>query len=143
MQPPHRKHAGGDRWRGRLLGGFRRRLSHKGRWPARTVFFKVGKHKVVFGQQPVALAESDGRRILRGKLAFGRSGSVTLRCRYMIAHRSPVDFKWRELARGIGDGSRRAVDKCLKAKGAATSTARALNLGFEPDAFSGGTRCVA
>jgi hypothetical protein len=50
----------------------------------------------------------------------------------MIAHRSPVDFKWRELARGIGDGSRQAVDKCRKTKGAVTSTARALNLGFEP-----------
>jgi hypothetical protein len=30
----------------------------------------------------------------------------------MIAHRSLSPCKWRELDRGIGDGSRQAVDKC-------------------------------
>ena len=78
----------------------------------RAVFFEIGKHEVMPCQQPITFAESRGRRILSRQLAFGCPSTITLRRRYVISH-SPATrtLTTGELARRIGDGSRRLVDK--------------------------------
>ena len=122
MQLPLRRHARANRPGGWLVGGFRLLflvlLPREGGGPPRAVVFQIRKHEILLREQPVALAKSHGRRILCKELAFSRSGPVTLRCRYMVAHRSSIDFKARKPARRVGDGSRHPVDKCRRSDSA-------------------------
>src|SRR6516165_3999661 len=94
------------------VGGFRLLflvlLPREGGGPPRAVVFQIRKHEILLREQPVALAKSHGRRILCKELAFSRSGPVTLRCRYMVAHRSSIDFK----AQACSAGRRRVKAPC-------------------------------
>jgi hypothetical protein len=110
---PHCKHSPCDRAARRLLFRFAVVRPGERRLAMRAVFFEIGKHEVMPCQQPITFGESRGRRILSRQLASGCPSTITLRRRYVISH-SPATrtLTTGELARRIGDGSRRLVDKC-------------------------------
>src|SRR5262249_26196738 len=108
LQLRHPKHARGNRPSGWLVGRFRLLflvlLSGDRGGPPRAIFFQIRKHKILLGQQPVALAKSHGRRILCEELAFSRPGPVTLRSRYMVAHRWSIVSRRASLLGGSATG---------------------------------------
>lgn len=117
LQLPHCKHPRRDGAGRRLICGLVVILPSKRRTPARAIFFEIGKHEIMLRQQAVALAKSGRRRIFGRQLALGRPSTITLRCRYVISHACPRRLRTDKLARRIGNGSRRLVDKCAGSAG--------------------------
>ena len=96
LQLPHCKHSRCDR-AGRNVGDlglicdFVDLLLCERRWPPRAIFLEIGEHEIVLRQLPIAFAKFRGRRISGRQLAFCCPRTITLRRRYVISHRLPMD----------------------------------------------------